>query len=188
MEKKLILDHQLVDITMSRLAQEVIENHQDFQNSVILGLQPRGVFVAQRIHARLEAWTGKKIPIGSLDATFYRDDFRRRDGPIKPNATDIPFIIEDKQVILMDDVLFTGRTARAALDAMIAFGRPSKVELLVLINRRYWRHFPIEPNYVGKELHTMSFQRVEVEWKDQGFEHNRVWIGHQAGTDQATAP
>ncbi|MDX2302862.1 MAG: bifunctional pyr operon transcriptional regulator/uracil phosphoribosyltransferase PyrR [Microscillaceae bacterium] len=176
MEKKLILSHDLLEITMHRLCHELIENHGDFQDSVILGLQPRGIFVADKIKEILQQSISKEILTGYLDVTFYRDDFRRRDTPIKANATKVGFIIEDKKVILIDDVLYTGRTVRAALDAMIAFGRPQKVELLVLINRMYSRDLPIEPNYVGRDVNTMLSQRVLVEWKEQGFTENGIWL------------
>lgn len=176
MEKKLILSHDLLEITMRRLCHELIENHGDFQDSVILGLQPRGIFVADKIKEILQQSISKEILTGYLDVTFYRDDFRRRDTPIKANATKVGFIIEDKKVILIDDVLYTGRTVRAALDAMIAFGRPQKVELLVLINRMYSRDLPIEPNYVGRDVNTMLSQRVLVEWKEQGFTENGIWL------------
>jgi pyrimidine operon attenuation protein/uracil phosphoribosyltransferase len=141
--KKLILDSDLLNITISRLCQELIENHEDFSNTVILGMQPRGIFLAEFIHQKLEKDTRNKIPLGYLDATFYRDDFRRRDTPAKASETKVPFVIEGKKVVLVDDVLFTGRTIRAALDAMIAFCRPEKVELLVFIDSIYSRDLRI---------------------------------------------
>jgi pyrimidine operon attenuation protein/uracil phosphoribosyltransferase len=155
MQKRLILDGPLLEITISRLCQQLIENHQDFNNSVILGLQPRGIFLAERIHQKLVELLHEEIRIGFLDITFYRDDFRRRDLPLEANTTSVPFIIENQKVILVDDVLYTGRSVRAALDAMIAFGRPSKVELLVLINRRYSRDLPIQADYIGRNVDTM---------------------------------
>ena len=179
MEKKLILGKELLDITISRLCQELIENHQSFSDSVILGLQPRGVFIADLIHQKLCQMTGSKILTGYLDVTFYRDDFRRRNTPILANETKISFVIEDKNVILVDDVLYTGRTVRAALDAMIAFGRPRKVELLTLINRLYTRDLPVEPNYTGKDVNTLKSQRILVEWEAQGFAENNVWLVDQ---------
>ena len=118
----------------------------------------------------------KEISLGYLDTTFYRDDFRRRDTPIRANATKVPFIIEDKKVVLIDDVLYTGRTVRAALDAMIAFGRPQKVELLTLVNRKYSRDLPIEADYIGRNVHTTLSQRVLVEWKEQGAENDNIWL------------
>ena len=161
-QKKQILDPKLIDITINRLCQQLIENHGDFSNSVIIGLQPRGIYLARLIVDKLNNILGKKINFGLLDITFHRDDFRRRDLPIKANTTQIDFIIEDKNVIIVDDVLYTGRSVRAALDAMTAFGRPKKVELLVLINRKYTRHLPIEPDYVGKSVNTLESQRVLV--------------------------
>jgi pyrimidine operon attenuation protein/uracil phosphoribosyltransferase len=176
MEKRLILDTDLLQITINRLVEELIENHKDFQNSVLIGLQPRGVFLAQRIQKRLNERLNKELPLGLLDTTFYRDDFRRRDTPLQANATKIPFIIEDKKVILIDDVLFTGRTVRAALDAMIAFGRPRLVELLTFIDRKYTRDLPIQPDYVGRRVNTIKSQRVLVEWTDQGAENDKIWL------------
>jgi len=176
MQKRLILDSSLLDITISRLCQHLIENHGDFKETVILGIQPRGVFLARRIKAKLDSLTSQEVLLGELDMTFYRDDFRRRDEPIKANTTSIPFVIEDMNVILIDDVLYTGRSVRASLDAMIAFGRPKKVELLVLINRRYSRDLPIAPDYVGKNVNTVQTQRVLVEWKEQGAENDNIWL------------
>lgn len=175
MQRKLILSSPLLEITISRLCQELIETHQDFTNSVIIGLQPRGIFFAKRIHQELLTITGKNIPLGQLDATFYRDDFRRRE-PLKPNATKIPFLIEGKSVILIDDVLATGRMVRASLDAMTAFGRPDKVELCVLIDRIYNRDLPVMADYVGKKVNTISSEKVLVEWKEQGQEEDRIWL------------
>ncbi len=176
MQKKLILDSDLLDITISRLCQQLIENHSDFRDTVILGMQPRGIFLAEIIHNKLKADTGVDIPLGYLDATFYRDDFRRRDTPARANETRVSFIIERKKVVLVDDVLFTGRTIRAALDAMIAFGRPATVELLVLIDRRSDRELPISADYVGKEVITLPSQRVLVELEAQGYKQNKIWL------------
>jgi len=174
MQKKLILDSDLLDITISRLCQQLIENHQDFSETVILGLQPRGVFLAEIIHQKLEKLLKKSIPLGYLDATFHRDDFRRREIQ-KANENRVPFAIEGKRVVLIDDVLFTGRTVRAAMDAMIAFGRPEKVELLVLIDRKYNRDLPIAPDYVGRVVNTLASQKVLVELEAQGL-NNKIWL------------
>lgn len=175
MQKKLILDSDLLDITLSRLCQQLIENHQNFEQTVIIGLQPRGVLLADIIHQKLEKILKKDIPLGLLDATFHRDDFRRREIPVKANETRIPFVIEGKKVVLVDDVLFTGRTVRAAMDAMIAFGRPAKVELLVLIDRKYNRDLPIAPDYVGKAVSTLASQKVLVELEEKG-NNNKIWL------------
>lgn len=176
MQKKLILDSDLLDITLSRLCQEIVENHDQFADSVILGLQPRGVHLANLIQEKLKKITGHEIPVGYLDTTFHRDDFRRRDTPAKASEMRVPFVIEGKKVILIDDVLFTGRTVRAALDAMIAFGRPAKVELLVLIDRKHNRDLPIAADYVGKNVNTIATQKVLVELQAQGHKQNRIWL------------
>lgn len=175
MQKKLILDSDLLDITLSRLCQQLIENHQDFEETVIIGLQPRGVLLAEIIHEKLEKILKKKIPLGLLDTTFHRDDYRRREIPVKATETRIPFVIEGKKVVLVDDVLFTGRTVRAAMDAMISFGRPEKVELLVLIDRKYNRDLPIAPDYVGKIVNTLASQKVLVELEENG-SNNKIWL------------
>ncbi len=176
MQKRLILDSLLLDITLSRLSQQLIENHGDFSNTVIIGMQPKGIFLADILQQKLEKEIKNPIETGYLDTTFYRDDFRRRETPAKANETKIPFIIEDKKVVLVDDVLYTGRSVRAAMDAMIAFGRPRKVELLVLINRNYSRDLPIAPDYVGKHVNTMDTQRVLVELIGQGHKQNKIWL------------
>ena len=176
MQKKLLLDSNLLEITIQRLCYQLIENHGNFENTVMVGLQPRGIFLAERIKNTLGKILKKEIPLGLLDITFYRDDFRRRDKPIKANATKMPFIVEDKKVVLIDDVLFTGRSIRAALDAMSAFGRPLSVELLVLIQRKYTRQLPIQPNYVGKNVNTIQSQHVDVEWKVQGAKNDSIWL------------
>ncbi|MCE6989248.1 bifunctional pyr operon transcriptional regulator/uracil phosphoribosyltransferase PyrR [Dyadobacter sp. CY323] len=175
-QKRLILSSPLLEIMISRLCQQLIENHQDFSNSVVMGLQPRGIYFAERIVAELSERTGKNIPLGYLDATFYRDDFRRRESPLVPNKTNVPFLIEGKKVILIDDVLASGRMVRAAMDAMTAFGRPKVVELMVLIDRRYNRELPIDPNYSGMKVSTVASQRVQVEWKEQGFDADHIWM------------
>ena len=160
-----MLDENQIEVIITRLAHQLIETHDSFENSVIIGLQPRGVFLAERVHKKLEKILKKKnIFCGNLDVTFYRDDFRRKE--LVPAQTKIDFIIEDKNVILIDDVLFTGRTIRSGLDAMLAFGRPKDVELLVLIDRRFSRHLPIQAKYVGRVIDTIASQNVKVEWKE----------------------
>ena len=176
MRKKLILDSLAFDLTLNRLCQQLIENYNDFSESALIGLQPRGVFLASIIHAKLQSWLKREIPLGMLDVTFHRDDFRRREVPIKASETRIDFIIEEKNVVLIDDVLFTGRTVRSALDAIISFGRPKQVELLVLIDRKHTRHLPIEANYVGKYVDTMTSEKVLVELEAQGHKKNKIWL------------
>lgn len=180
MQKKIILNQKLLAVTIDRLCQQLIENHNSFDQTVLIGLQPRGVFLADRIQRRLEEFVGSEVALGKLDITFYRDDFRRRTEPIKANRTDVPFLIEEKKVVLIDDVLFTGRSVRAALDAMSAFGRPLNVELLTLIDRKYTRDLPIQPDYVGKQINSMMSQKVIVEWKGvDGVKKDNVWLVDQ---------
>jgi len=164
-QPKIILEKTKFDITIKRLCHQLIEVHNDFSNSAIIGLQPRGIYLARRIQKELESiLKNKKINCGELDITFYRDDFRKKE--LIPNRTNIDFIIEDKNVILVDDVLFTGRTIRAGLDAMLAFGRPKDVELLVLVDRRLSRHVPIQAKYIGMTIDSITTQNVKVEWKE----------------------
>lgn len=171
---RIILDENQLRIIIHRLCRQLIETHDHFQNSVIIGLQPRGVYLARRIHKQLSEITGNKhIPYGDLDVTFYRDDFRKRD--LVPNKTNIDFIIEDKNVVLIDDVLFTGRTIRAGLDAMMAFGRPADVELVVLIDRRFSRNLPIQAKYIGRTIDSVASEKVKVDWKETESE-DRVWL------------
>ena len=175
MQKKLILDSDLLRVTIDRLCQELIENHGSFESTVLLGLQPRGIYLADRIQRKLAQSCDRDIPLGYLDATFHRDDFRRREEPPKASETRVPFLIEGKKVVLIDDVLYTGRTVRAALDAMIAFGRPEKVELLVLIDRKRTRELPIAADYVGQYVNTLDTKKVLVEL-DNDKKHSRIWL------------
>ena len=166
MEKQVILNAKHLELTLKRLCHELIETHNDFSETVIIGLQPRGIHVVQRVKEQLENILDKKITCGSLDITFYRDDFRRRETPLIPSVTNIDFSIENKNIVLVDDVLFTGRTIRSGLDALLSFGRPKSVELLVLVDRRFRRDLPIDANYVGKAVDTLLSERVSVEWTE----------------------
>lgn len=176
MDKRLIFNSESLNITIKRLCYQLIENHYDFSNSVILGLQPKGVYLTEKIKKHLIENFGITVAIGSLDSTFNRDDFRRREIDIIPNAMHVPFSLEGKKVIVVDDVLYTGRSVRAGLDAMLSFGRPSSVELLVLINRKYSRELPIEPKYVGKSVNTIATEKVLVELTEQGADEDNVWL------------
>ncbi|MCC6371835.1 MAG: bifunctional pyr operon transcriptional regulator/uracil phosphoribosyltransferase PyrR [Bacteroidia bacterium] len=165
MQPRILLEKTRFDVTIKRLCHQLIEVHNDFSNTVIIGLQPRGIYLARRIQQELQnILKNKKVHCGELDTTFYRDDFRKKE--LIPNRTNIDFIIEDKNVVLVDDVLFTGRTIRAGLDAMLAFGRPKDVELMVLVDRRLSRHVPIQAKYVGITIDSISSQNVKVEWKE----------------------
>lgn len=161
---KSILSQQQLAITIKRLAHQVLENHVELENTVLIGLQPRGIFLSDQIveEIRKEISPGK-VQYGKLDITFYRDDIRKE--LHVANQTDIPFSIEGKNVVLIDDVLYTGRTTRAALDALLDFGRPEKVELCVLIDRRFSRQFPIQADYIGKSIDSIISQKVKVFWQ-----------------------
>lgn len=166
---KSILSDKQIAITIKRLAHQIMENHADGSNIAIIGLQPRGIYLSDRIYREIQALVrGKKIQYGKLDITFYRDDVRNE--LHKANETDIPFSIENKEVILIDDVLYTGRTTRAALDALLDYGRPAKVDLCVLIDRRFTRDFPIQADYVGKYIDSFETQKVLVRWKENAGE------------------
>ena len=166
MEKQVILNAKHLELTLKRLCHELIETHNDFSETVIIGLQPRGIHVVQRVKEQLKNILDKEITCGFLDITFYRDDFRRRETPLIPSVTNIDFSIENKNIVLVDDVLFTGRTIRSGLDALLSFGRPTSVELLVLVDRRFRRDLPIDANYVGKAVDTLLSERVSVEWTE----------------------
>ncbi len=160
---KTILDKQQLQLTILRLAQQLLENNASLDDTVFIGMQPRGVQVANKLVDCIQQLEpGKKIQYGVLDITFYRDDVR--DELHIANTTDIPFSIEGRKVILIDDVLYTGRTIRAALDALQDFGRARKVELCVLVDRRFNRELPIQPDYCGKAIDTVISQKVKVEW------------------------
>ena len=167
MVEKLILDEKRLALTLKRLAQQIVEQHRDFSQLVLVGIQPRGVWMANRILQLLqEENSACKPALGKLDISYYRDDIRQ-DASIKSYTTEMQFPIADKKVILIDDVLYTGRTIRAALDALLAFGRPAKVELMVLIDRKFSRDLPIHADYVGQAVDTFNQQKVKVRWKEK---------------------
>ena len=168
MSQKVLLHAKEVKIILNRLACQLIENHNDFSNTVLIGIQPRGAFVAKRIANILTSTHGIiNLDIGYLDITFYRDDFRRGEKPLKANTTEINFVIDGKNVVFIDDVLYSGRSVRAALTAIQSFGRPSSIELLTLIDRRFSRHLPIQPNYKGRQVDAINNERVVVNWSDE---------------------
>ena len=165
MSQKALLTATEVQIILQRLACQLIENHNDFKETVLIGLQPRGVFVADRIAMILKEEYGiENLKLGYLDITFFRDDFRRGDKPLEANTTEIDFIVENKNVVFIDDVLYTGRSIRSALTAIQSFGRPNNIELLTLIDRRFSRHLPIQPNYKGRQVDAIDNQKVKVNW------------------------
>jgi pyrimidine operon attenuation protein/uracil phosphoribosyltransferase len=167
MGKKTLLNSKDIEIILHRLACELIENHNDFSNTVLIGLQPRGTYLANRLATLLKThYHIKNLELGLLDITFYRDDFRRKETPLAAETTEMNFLVEDKKVVIIDDVLFSGRSIRAALTAIQSYGRPENIELLVLIDRRFSRHLPIQPNYRGRQVDAINEEKVLVTWNE----------------------
>ncbi len=167
MSRKVLLNAKEIDIILHRLACQLVERHTNFENTVLVGIQPRGVFLADRIQKILkEDFSLTDIKYGQLDITFYRDDFRRGEKPLEANKTKIDFIVEDKSVVFIDDVLYTGRSIRAALTAIQSFGRPQEIELLSFIDRRFSRHLPIQPDYNGRQVDAINEEKVKVNWME----------------------
>mgnify|MGYP001422810710 CR=1 FL=1 len=162
-----ILNSLQLSLTIRRLCFQLIENHHDFSNTVLVGLQPNGVFLVNRLKNELEKIINKVVKTGALDITFFRDDFRRKEKPLIPSVTNIDFSLENKIVVLVDDVFFTGRTVRSGLDAIMTFGRPKSVEFLTLIERRFTQHLPIKADYIGQSIDTINEEKVSVRWKEE---------------------
>ena len=166
--QKILLTSKEVNIILHRLACQLIEKHLDFSNTILIGIQPRGTFLAERLKSLLEnEYKIPKIALGYLDITFFRDDFRRNDKLLEANKTQIDFLVENKKVIFIDDVLYTGRSIRAALTAIQSFGRPASIELLTLIDRRFSRDLPIQPDFRGRQVDAINNEKVKVCWKEQ---------------------
>lgn len=171
MSQKQLLTAEEIHIILHRLACQLVENHLDFANTVLIGIQPRGTYLAERLAAILHNEYGlTEVPLGYLDITFYRDDFRKGGKILEANTTRIDFLVEDKKVVFIDDVLYTGRSVRAALTAIQSFGRPQEIELLVLIDRRFSRHLPIQPTYSGRQVDVINDEKVQVMWKEKNGE------------------
>jgi len=165
---RVILDQERFQITIERLCHQLIERNNDFEQVCLVGIQSRGVFLSNRIYERLQAIVpGLDLEYGKLDITFYRDDFRTRKEPLRANTTEMDFLVEDKKVILVDDVLYTGRTVQAALTALNYYGRPQRVELLTLVDRRFNRQVPIKADVVGMRIDSLDEAYVKVEWVEQ---------------------
>ncbi len=166
MQALTLVEGRAFELTLQRLCHQLIEDHGDLSEMALIGLQPRGVHFARRMKQELERIDPKKpITYGELDITFHRDDFRHRPVTAPSGTTELDFSLDGKRVVLIDDVLHTGRSIRAGLDAMLSFGRPDSVQLMVLVDRRFSREFPIQPDYVGKWVDSIDGQRVKVEWK-----------------------
>lgn len=166
MQNQVLIPPAQFALILDRLAHQLIEHH-DFSETDLVGIQPRGARLAERLKSRLEELIPEtNIQCGKLDVTFFRDDIRSHEKMLAPNVNDMGFTVEDRHVVLVDDVLFTGRTIRAGLDALLAHGRPKSVSLAVLIDRRFSRELPIEPNYIGKHIDSIGVQHVVVEWEE----------------------
>ena len=167
MSQKVLLDEKEVNIILHRLACQLIEKHNDFSNTILVGLQPRGRHLADRLTQVLESdYNIADLQVGYLDITFYRDDFRRSEKVLEASATEMNFVVEGKKVVFIDDVLYTGRSIRAALTAIQSYGRPKNIELLILIDRRFSRHLPIQPDYRGRQVDAINDEKVLVNWKE----------------------
>jgi len=161
---QVLLNAPQLSLTIRRLAAQLVENSNQVADLYFIGIQPRGTGFAEKIVQQIrELYPEQQINYGILDITFYRDDVRKE--LHKPSKTDLPFSLDGKKIILIDDVLYTGRTIRAALDALQDFGRPASVALCVLVNRRFNRELPIQPDYFGKSIDTVFSQKVKVNWE-----------------------
>jgi pyrimidine operon attenuation protein / uracil phosphoribosyltransferase len=182
-EKAQVLDDAALDRALTRIAHEILERNGGAKDVTFVGLRTRGVTLAQRLAAKIARIDGATVPVGTLDITLYRDDLDLRGAPVI-RGTDIPFSIKNKTVVLVDDVLFTGRTVRAALDALIDLGRPGTIQLATLIDRGH-RELPIRPDYVGKNLPTSRRESVAVRLKEHDGE-DRVVIQEEPESNSRT--
>ncbi|KAI9549862.1 hypoxanthine phosphoribosyltransferase 1 [Daphnia sinensis] len=164
---RVLSEKEKFDLTIERLCYHLIEDYDDFQNTCIVGIQTGGVQLATRILEKLKSiLRGGDIPFGKLDITFYRDDFRTSKKPLAANINDMPFVIENQKVILVDDVSYTGRSVQAAMTALNHYGRPQSVKLLVLVDRRFNREIPVRPDYIGISVDALDDAYVRVEWQE----------------------
>jgi pyrimidine operon attenuation protein / uracil phosphoribosyltransferase len=157
-----------LDLTIERLCYQLLEDYGDFKNTCFIGIQTGGVSLAERLQQKMAAILRGPLPmpLGKLDITFYRDDFRTSKKPLAANTNDMSFVVENQRVILIDDVLYTGRSVQAAMTALNHYGRPESVKLLVLVDRRFNRQVPVRPDYVGIVLDALDEAYVQVEWKE----------------------
>lgn len=179
---KIILGSDRFDFTMNRLVHELIENYDDFSNACVIGIQDRGAIFSDAIVDILQEKGIVDFDYGKLDISFHRDDFRRREFPVTPSETTVDFLVEDKNIILVDDVLYTGRTVQAAMAALQQFGRPAQVELLVFVDRRFNRHLPIQADYVGITVDAIDKAYVRVEWAQLDGSNQIKFFGKKTNT------
>jgi len=172
MKKSIILNSNELKITIQRLACQLIERHNDFSDTILVGLQPRGKYLCEKLVEILKSEHHiDDLKYGLLDITFYRDDFRRNEKILEPSRTDFILSVENKNIVFIDDVLYTGRTVRAALTAIESFGRPKSIELLILIDRRFSRELPIQPDYKGLQVDVYENQKVLIEWNNESIDN-----------------
>jgi len=171
LSERVLMDESAINRALTRIAHEILEKNKGIDHLVLIGIKTRGIYLAKRLGERIKKIEGKEVPIGALDITLYRDDLSEKDDQPLVQGTEIPFDVKQKKIVLVDDVLYTGRTVRAALDAIIDRGRPQMIQLAVLIDRGH-REFPIRPDYIGKNVPTskkemISVQLMEVDQKEQ---------------------
>lgn len=173
--KDTLLNSKAFSRTISRLAHEIVEANQGTENLIVVGMRTRGEFLAKRIAKKIEEIEATEIPVGVLDVTLYRDDFRTNLKQPEILVTDLPFGIDRKNIILVDDVLFTGRTVRSALDALMDYGRPSRIQLVIMVDRGH-RELPIKADFVGKKVRTLLNEEVRVKLKEYDKEEDAVYL------------
>lgn len=177
---RIILDSKPFGMVLDRLCCELIENYDRFEEACLIGIQPRGTFLADRLYARLDDWNARgELQYGKLDITFYRDDFHLREAPLIASETELDFPVEGRHIILVDDVLYTGRTVHAAMTALGDFGRPATVALLTLVDRRFNRHLPIRADHVGIRVDAVDEAYVRVRWRDHDGEDQVLIFGQK---------
>ncbi|MCL0035679.1 bifunctional pyr operon transcriptional regulator/uracil phosphoribosyltransferase PyrR [Thermodesulfovibrionales bacterium] len=175
---KELLNKKEIERIISRIAHEIIEKNRGTGNLCLIGIQRGGVHLAKRLFTRIKIVENADVPVGSLDITLYRDDVGIRKEQLIVRKTDVPCDITDKNIILVDDVLFTGRSIRAAMDALMDLGRPAQIQLTVLINREH-RELPIMADYIGKNIPTSRSEDIEVQLEEEGFEDKVLLIAKQ---------
>jgi pyrimidine operon attenuation protein / uracil phosphoribosyltransferase len=164
---RIILAQPQFDLVIERLCHQLIETYDEFADTCFVSIQPRGTLLADRLYQRLLELGVSKFPYGKLDITFYRDDFRRGK-TLNASTTHMNFLVENQKVILIDDVLYSGRSVQAALTALNHYGRPALVELVTLVDRRFNRHLPVQPDFIGISIDALEEEYVKVAWDEAG--------------------